>query len=137
METAVELEVLNDDLLGQFEKILSIDTIIFNEKKILYFNESCKRTLGYEDGDYLKEGFADLRNFSEDEDLKEHIRGILEKPRDLDKVEMKVFGKNRREIWVEFRGKAILYNNQKSIFAQLIDITEKKMLNSTCHGFLN
>jgi len=126
METAVELEVLNDDLLGQFEKILSIAAIIFNEEKILYFNGICKRTLGYEESSYLKDGFSNLENFSEDEDLKEYVRGILEKPRNLDKVEMKVFGKNKREIWVEFRGKVILYNNQKSIFAQLIDITEKK-----------
>jgi len=126
MEIAVELEVLNDNLLGQFEKILSIATIIFNDEKILYFNESCKRTLGYEDSEYSKEGFADLSNFNDDKDLKEHIRRILEKPRDLDKVEMKVFGKDRREIWVEFRGKVILYNAQKCIFAQIIDITEKK-----------
>jgi len=126
METAVELEVLNDDLLGQFEKILSIPTIIFNEKKILYFNESCKRSLGYEESDYLEDEVTNLRNFSDTKDLKEHIRSILEKPRDLSRAEMKVFGKNRREIWVEFRGKVILYHAQKCIFAQLIDITEKK-----------
>lgn len=126
MEIQVELEVLNDDLLDQIEKILSVPTIIFDEKRVLHCNKSCKRALGYGESDYLEEGLFDLKNFSEDEYLIEHIREILEKPRDLNKTEMKVFGKNRRELWVELSGKVILYNTQKCIFAQLINITEKK-----------
>ncbi len=122
----VELEVLNDELLDQFEKILSIATILFDEKKVIYLNKRCKTALGYGDEDYLEEGFSDLENFCEDEGLKKQLQEILDKPIELYKIELKVFGKNRRELWVELRGKVILYHGKRCIFAQLIDITEKK-----------
>ena len=126
MENLFELAVLDENQLMQYENIFSIALIVIDEKEILYLNESCKMMLGYADDDLLKGETGSLENLIDNCNSKNCIHEILEKPKELKKLEIKIFGKDRREIWVEFSGRAIIYNNQKSIFAQLIDITDKK-----------
>jgi len=122
------IEVLEDETLEQFEKFITIPTILLNDKEILYLNESCKQMLGYEKKNFQNEDVIDLIGCFEKEYLTQYNHHILESTTDTIKQEILITKNNKDKIWVEYIGKVIIYKGQKSLLALLHDVTDKKVI---------
>lgn len=122
------IEVLKDEVLEQFEKFITIPTILFNDKEVLYLNESCKQMLGYEEKNFQNKEVMDLISCFEKEYFSQYNHHILESKTDIIKQEILITKNNKDKIWVEYMGKVIIYKEQKSFLAQLNDITDKKLI---------
>ena len=121
-------EVITEDMFGILDKTLSVPTVLFNEKEIVYFNEAYSKMFGYNQEEYTtyfqKKVFAkeDIVNsfvFSEEQNI---VKGSYK----CVKNEVVMHKKNGEEIYIEYIGKIVLYNCKKYILAQIYDITEKK-----------
>jgi len=121
-----DIEILEDKVLEQFEKFITIPTILFNDKEVLYLNESCKQILGYEEKNIQKKEGMELISCFEKEYFAQYNHHILESATDTIKQEILITKNNKDKIWVEYIGKIIIYNAQKSFFAHLYDITDKR-----------
>ena len=126
----VTIKSIEDEKLKQFEEFISIPMIIFNDREIFYLNGGCKKMLGYEEKDLQKDKILDISDYIEKENIFQDIYHILENDIDPIKQEIFMFKKNKEKIWVEYTGKVVMYNSQKSILAYLSDITDKKMIQS-------
>jgi len=122
------IEILEDEALEQFEKFITIPTILFNDKEVLYLNETCKQMLDYEEWNFQgKEGMEFISCF-EKEYLTKYNHNILESTTDTIKQEILITKNNKDKIWVEYIGKVVIYKGQKSFLAHLYDITDKKSI---------
>lgn len=123
-------EILKDEVLEQLEKFITIPTILFNDKEVLYLNESCKQMLGYEEKNFQ---VIDLISCFEKKYFSQYNHHILESTTDTIKQEILITRNNKDTLWVEYAGKVVIYHEQKSFLAHLYDITDKKViqLNST------
>lgn len=123
-----DIEILEDEVLEQFEKFISIPTILFNDKEVLYLNESCKQLLGYEEKNYQNKEAMELIGCFKKEYLLQYNHNILESTTDKIKQEILITKDNKEKIWVEYIGKVIIYKEQKSFLAHLYDVTDKKVI---------
>jgi len=130
MENIRDIEILEDEALEQFNKFITIPTILFNKKEVLYLNESCKQMLGYEEKNFQNQEFIDIIGCFEKEYLSQYNHHILESTMDTIKQEILITKNNDDKIWVEYIGKIVMYKEQKSFLAHLYDVTDRKAIQS-------
>lgn len=100
--------------------------MVVNHRKILFTNSAFKRITGYTDEEIGKMSPWDMVH----PDEREKIRAIglerLRKGDVSDYYETRWFHKNGYEIWVEVRAALIENNGEPMIFANVVDITNRK-----------
>jgi diguanylate cyclase (GGDEF)-like protein len=127
MESIRKFEILEDEALLQLDKFVTIPTIIFNSKEVLYLNESCKKILEYEENDLNYKEVRDFINCLEKEYLFIYNHNLLESTTDTVKQEILINKNSKESIWVEFTGKIVIYHEQKTFIGHLYDISDKKV----------
>lgn len=121
-----DIEILEDEVLEQFENFITIPTILFNDKEVLYLNESCKKML-YKENNFQSKEVMDFISCLEKEFFTQYNHHILESTADTIKQEILIIN-NKDKMWVEYIGKVIIYKGKKSFLAHLYDITDKKVI---------
>ncbi|MDW5299832.1 MAG: PAS domain S-box protein [Sedimentibacter sp.] len=121
------IETLEDEALEQFEKFITMPTILFNDKEVLYLNDSCKLMLNYKEKEFQRKEDMEFISCLEKEYLKQCNHNIFESTTDTIKQEVLINKNNKDIIWVEYIGKVVIYKGQKSFLAHLYDITDKKL----------
>lgn len=122
------VEILRDEELKLLEKFDLAPMILFNDKEVLYLNNSCREMLGYKEENILRNKTVGIFEIFDKKNFIQHMYNILDNAIYPIKQEISMFKKNKDEIWVELTRKIIVYNSQRCIFASLEDITHLRKL---------
>ncbi len=123
MNTIKGIEILNDADLIQFERFVSIPTILFNQEEVFYLNDSCKQMLGCGERALQKTDMNRLIDCFGKVAIAKTIHNTLSPM----KREILISKMSKEQIWVEYIGKVVMYRAQKCIFAHLADISDLKI----------
>lgn len=121
------LEILEDEALQQFDKFITIPTILFNDKEVIYLNKSCKKILGFKGNTFQNKEVIEFVNYLERVYFSKYNRNIFESTTDSVKQEILIKKNNKDNVWLEYTGKVVVYHEQNTFFAHLYDITDKKV----------
>lgn len=121
------LEILEDEALQQFDKFITIPTILFNDREVIYLNESCEKILGFKGNNFQDKEVIEFVNCLKKVYFSKYNRNIFESTTDSVKQEILIEKNNKDNLWLEYTGKVVVYHEQNTFLAHLYDITDKKV----------
>lgn len=122
------IEVLRFKELMILDKFMSIPMILFNDKEIIYINDSCMKMLEYTNEDLSKNTILNPLDFFEKKSFDSYMNFILGQNISSAKKEVIMINKNKDIVSVELIGKNVIYNSKKCVLACIKDITYLKKL---------
>lgn len=108
--------------LTTLNSFVSTPLIMFNCEKIEYINDYCRLLFEYSH-DYTKP--VSTKNFFEDNNFIEEIKGVLENSISLKLTETYITTTNYKKLFVKLDYRVVIYNSEKYILAHLYDITSR------------
>lgn len=131
---------LNDNNINcsfeeEYKKILQLTreiVVIFKNSKIVFFNRSLEKVSSYTKEELIN---MDVNKLILKEDLDTVLSSYIESSSEeyISPYQFKMYGKNKKIIWVEISSTEIIWYGEKSILCFLTDVTKRREYEIALH----